>query len=358
MGRRRLTHLHLPAHVYLSKGRLFYEDDHGKWHLLGKEWDGAAKAKWVELSTGKATDGSVAKLLDDFLTHAETLVRAGKRSPRTLDDNEAEAVQLKKAFGRMHYRAVTSKHCATYLRKRAGKDGKLAPTRANRELALLSSAYAWAMGEDRYEVTTNPCYGVRRNTETPRDRYVETWELRKFLKGHRHADGTLHTYAPPWLRGYVLLKRLLGDRQGTMLTLHDGHVTDRGLEYRPNKRGRPKIVRWSSALRVVVRWTQHHRPELDHPQPENVERLHPRPLFPTRFDSHYTARGFKSAWQRAMQAYAADGFARFWEHDIRAKVASDAHSDEEGGALLDHAPGSRTTRRHYRRAPVKRMPAR
>lgn len=70
-----------------------------------------------------------------------------------------------------------------------------------------------------------------------------------------------------------------------------------------------------------------------------------------------TTAGFKTEWQKAMARYAADGFEHFWEHDIRAKAGSDAKSDEAASELLDHTTTS-TTKRHYRHAPVKRMPAR
>lgn len=58
-----------------------------------------------------------------------------------------------------------------------------------------------------------------------------------------------------------------------------------------------------------------------------------------------------------MRKYAADGFQRFTEHDLRAKAGSDAESDEAATKLLDHTSPA-TAKRHYQRAPVKRMPAR
>ena len=89
---------------------------------------------------------------------------------------------------------------------------------------------------------------------------------------------------------------------------------------------------------------------------ENVTPM-PRPLFPSRYGTQQTARGFKSAWQRAMAEYVAAGGARFWEHDIRAKSGSDAQTDARAQDLLGHASAS-TTRRHYRRAPAKVRPLR
>jgi integrase len=47
---------------------------------------------------------------------------------------------------------------------------------------------------------------------------------------------------------------------------------------------------------------------------------------------------------------------RFTEHDLRAKVASDADSLERARALLQHAD-ARTTDRIYRRKPERIKPA-
>lgn len=353
MGRKRTKNYHLPSGVHLSRGWHFWRDPStGKWHKLGKEWDRAAKNKWVELSTGKAPDGSISELLDAFLDHCEHLVRSGLRSRQTHEGNELEAGMLKAVFGAMHYKAVTSKHVASYLRKRtsqskgSGPDGKPlppvpAPVRANREIALLSSAYAWAMAEDNYDITSNPCYGVRRNTERPRDRYVETSELRRFTRG----------YAPRWLRCYCLLKRLTGLRQADMLKLEDTLITDRGIELQVGKTGHRITFRWTWALRIVVRAAQALRP----PVPEGITLMR-RPLFLSRYGTALTSRGFKSQWQRSIRAYVTAGGERFTEHDLRAKTASDARDITTAQQLLDHATPAMTQR--YRRAPTKVHPLR
>lgn len=344
MGRRRSTDHHLPARVYFSRGWHFYVDANGKWHKLGKAWDKAAKDEWVRLTTGKNPDGTVGELLDAFMLHCEDLVRAGKRSPMTHETNEGEIIKLKTVFGRSHYARITSRHCALYLRGRKDKNGKPAPIRANREIALLSSAYSWAMGEPKYDVTTNPCYGVRRNTEAPRERYVETWELRTFAK----------RYAPAWMRVYVLLKRLTALRQADMLRLSRQSLTDRGIELTTGKTGRRIIIRWSWALHTAVNAALKLTGEAP-PLPGNAAELR-RPLFPSRYGTQMTSKGFKTAWQRAMIVFAAAGFERFWEHDVRAKAASDASSLQRAQELLDHENPSTTQR--YRRAPVRRLPAR
>lgn len=189
-GRRKQGH-HLPDRVYVNHGWHFYVDPAGKWHKLGKAWDREAKEKWLQLSEGKACEGTAAKLIDDFLAHCEQLVRAGRRSKRTLEDNEAETRALKVVFARTPAHLLTSRHVKSYLNKRNDRDGRPVPVRANREIAFLSSAYAWAMGRDEWpKITVNPCYGVRRNAESPRRDYVQTSQLVRFGKN----------CAPGWMR--------------------------------------------------------------------------------------------------------------------------------------------------------------
>jgi len=337
-GKRKKDH-HLPARVYLSRGFLFYVDGAGKWHKLGKEWDKAAKTRWAELSTGKAPAGTVADLLDRYMANLEDRLRAGTYSSASFEINQYEAVKLKAVFGRMQWSDVTSQHAAQYLRKRKTKAGKPAPVRANREISLLSSAYAWGMGEDNLDVRGNPCFGVRHNTETPRDRYVRTDELRAF-----------RAHVPAWMRVYLLFKRLTGMRQGDILALRRDALTGKGIEYTESKgkrhAGARRLIRWSWALRTTT---------------AAALRLHgdvaKLPLFPAEHGGQFTRYGFRTAWARAMKRYVAAGGERFTEHDIRAKAGSDAGDDARAQELLGHKSVS-TTRRVYRRGQVKVDPAR
>ena len=78
-------------------------------------------------------------------------------------------------------------------------------------------------------------------------------------------------------------------------------------------------------------------------------------------NSPYTgdARGWSSMWQRFMARLLKETAIkeRFTEHDLRAKVASDAESLERARQLLAHAD-SRITQRVYRRRPDRIKPTR
>lgn len=346
---RRLTDLHLPPRVYFKAGRYRYLDRANKWHTLGREWDRAARELHDKLARGTADPQTVSAMLDGFLKYREQQVRAGEAAARTLLDNEQEAKTLRLVFGHMPPNAVKRPHVARFLRERTDHQGRPAPVRANREAALLSSAYSWAMGLREWDIQENPCYGVRRNRERPRHRYIETGELARWKP-----------YAPKWLRGYVLLKRLSGARQCEMLTLSRASLTDRGIRFQVSKTGRVKIVRWSWALRATVdALLALHKPArrdaddkvIDFPKP-----LEQQPLFISRRGEAMSASGLKSAWADAMAAYRAVGGERFRENDIRAKSASDL-STARAQELLDHASPA-ITKRTYQRAPAKVRPLR
>jgi len=347
MPRHRSTDHHLPTRVYFKDGRYRYLDPSNKWHTLGREWDREAKEAFDRISKDTPAPQTVSALLGAFLTHREAQVRAHEASARTLESNEQEAKTLRLVFGQLPVSAVKRQHVARYLRERTDKDFKPAPVRANREVALLSSAYAWAMGLRDWDINENPCYGVRRNTERPRRRYIETSELAVWKRT-----------ASARMRAYVLLKRLMGCRQGELLALVKGNLLEQGIRCGISKTGRVKIVRWSWALRVTIKAVLSLHP----PAPDRDDNVVPFidpmtvPLFPARSGSALTGRGFKSAWVRDMKPYLAAGGARFRENDIRAKTASDM-STAGAQELLDHASPA-ITRRVYQRAPVKVRPLR
>lgn len=71
-----------------------------------------------------------------------------------------------------------------------------------------------------------------------------------------------------------------------------------------------------------------------------------------------TAKRFNDMWQNFMNRVLKDTRVteRFTEHDLRAKVGSDAESLERARQLLAHAD-SRMTERVYRRKPERIKPA-
>jgi site-specific recombinase XerD len=177
---RRKTATSLPPRLYEYRGkrRLTYYTitAANKYVTLGHDLL-AAKRKLLELEEGRSIAGTVCELLDDYIETVQAKVMAGKKSPRTYQDNLNEANNLKKAFGRMQPAALRPVHVWQYLHKARGR---AAPVRANREIALLSAAFNFARQAGILD--SNPCVGVERNEEIPRDRYVTEKEYAAFLE--------------------------------------------------------------------------------------------------------------------------------------------------------------------------------
>lgn len=322
---RKSNPLGLPARVYWRNGAFRYLDRHGHWHTLGRAWDAAAKRKWVEITAEAPIVGTVSEMVNDYI---EKFAR-WKRASRTYEDHKVERIPLLAVFGKMRPEDVEQRDIAKYLEQR----GAIANTRANREISLLSSAFSYGLRQQYPGVRTNPCYGVRRNTEYHRTRSPSLTELRVFNK-----------HAPDWLRCYVLLKYMTGLRQGDMLKLPRLADTERYLDVVTGKTGAKLCFRVTRSLRIVI---------------EAVKRIE-RPfkstyLFTTRDGSPMKARAFKSAWQRAMQTYIHAGGEHFTEHDVRASNAGKGDL-KEAQQRLGHASEKQT--RDYRRAPVKVRPIR
>lgn len=277
-----------------------------------------AKKKLLELDGEIAAPGTIADLLDDLMKERERKVASGKLAAPTLQSNRSEVVQLKKAFGKMPPDAIKPHHVWAYMHKFRGKES---PVRANREIALLSTLLNKAMGAGL--VDRNPCMGVERNEESPRERLVEDKELREYLKfcwrkgeaGKRVALAAAIAY-------------LTGKAQGQVLKLHRSQIAEDGISFGKRKRGAATLVQWSRRLRRII----------------NTAISLPCDIYPM-FVIHnqagmpYTSDGFKTLWQRLMNEWVTLGHERFTFHDLRAKSVTDV---TEQGRKASDLTGHRT----------------
>lgn len=165
------------ARLYAKHGAFYYAHRSGKWERLGTDL-ADAKRKAAHYNDPDGTYGTCAWYLDQFLAHCETRVKAGQLAQRTCDDYKRDAEPLKAYFGKMAPAAIEPKHKAGYL------DLGLTlgrAVRANRETACMSSMLSWLARSGEGGVKRNPWIGagIRRNKETPRERYVEHDEFRE-----------------------------------------------------------------------------------------------------------------------------------------------------------------------------------
>ena len=176
MGRRRKSNFNLPHRVTLHHVSYYYIHASGKWERLSRVGEEAEmRRKWVVLADPLETSNSMSALLDDYLVNV-----APKKAERSCADNIKEAEYLRAFFGKMLPESVLPFHVADYLVIRGAK----APVRANREKALLSHVYTYAMRTEKWgrRVIMNPCRGVRRNTEKRRERIIDDTEYNAVFK--------------------------------------------------------------------------------------------------------------------------------------------------------------------------------
>lgn len=171
MGRTRKNNpLGLPERVYISHGAFYYvHKSSGTWEPLGTDV-AEAKRKGNLYNDPQSTYGTLAWYLDAFVVECEKRVARGELAQRTYEDYKRDVEPLKIYFGKMTPAGVEPKHIGSYLDLGAD-NGR--PVRANRERSCLSACFTWLIRTGEGSVKLNPCHGVKRNRETPRERYVE-----------------------------------------------------------------------------------------------------------------------------------------------------------------------------------------
>ena len=220
--------------------------------------------------------------------------------------------------------AITPQDIARY------RDAGSAKVRANREIALLSHVFNMAR-EWGYTKRENPCRGVRKNKEVPRDFYADkaVWDA-------------VRNAGCEELQDAMDLNYLTGQRPADVLKMRDSDLKDGALQVRQDKSNK--------LLRIVL---EHDgiKSELA----KVIERIHARPNRPRttfivalpngcqvkkwhlrlRFDS---AR--KAAAELALKAgdeELASRIKAFQFRDIRARSASDITDLGAASSLLGHS---------------------
>ena len=212
MGRRRKHRLDLPQRVYFHHGSYFFVPCEGPKVNLGKDF-AQAMARWAEIVGRPERMMTLGDIMDRYMREV-----APHKAPSTYRKNIREISNLRMVLGHMRPEDVTPPDIYAYM------DARKAPVRANREKALLSHVFRYAI---RWGVAKdNPCRRVSRNPEKPRNRYVSDDELELLL-----------SVCPPFLQVYVGLKRLTGLRCGDMLSIKLSDLTDEGLVVTQGKTG-------------------------------------------------------------------------------------------------------------------------
>jgi integrase len=145
--------------------------------------------------------------------------------------------------------------------------------------------------------------------------------------------------AQPMVGHAMDLAYIAGFDQSTICKLERRNLTDDGIQFERGKTGVLQLIEWNEELHLIVDAILRERPQLR------------RVLICNRNGQAYSPNGFQSQWQRLMKRCRADGFTEhFHFHDLRAKSASEAETDQEAADRLGHGD-VKLTRRVYRRLP-------
>jgi len=307
----------LPRRLRQNSAGVYYYD-HGRdaqgkrrFERLGKDLR-QAKLKWAQLEADAQDDSppnTVAAVLNYYLEqHLPDL------GARTQTDRRAYIRTLKAALGHISAGGLQPHHVAKYLENRSS------PITANREITTLAVAYRKAMRVGM--VSSNPCDGVQRNPEKPRDRYVSDQEFM-----------AVKAMCEPWMQAAMDFAYITGMRVSDMLALEHRQIDEEGIHFASKKTSSKQMIERNDALTDALNRLK---------KESKVQGMH---VVATRQGQPYTVRGFTRIWKRRRDQALKAGtlLEAFTWHDIRAKSATDA--DEQGlnaQHLLGHTTPEQT----------------
>lgn len=227
-----------------EKDGRYYRIIRNKWHPLSRIDEGINALYRTLVALDPIRPGTIGELINLYRA-----LGMDELKPATRDDYHNILVRLDHHFGHMRLGSLKTSHCAHFLetRKKAGRGA----VRANRELAVLSAVHEF--GLRHMYVESNPCRGIRRNTERPRRRIVEDAE---FLAVFERASEPF--------QDLIAVAYLSGVRQTDLVSwTRTGNLRPHGIEYVQSKTGRSHVVAWSDALRYFVRRSMERFPQAD-----------------------------------------------------------------------------------------------
>jgi len=288
----------------------YFINKSGKWEWLSKDYRVALKL-YADIVSAPVS-GKMSSIMDRYM---KEWAPQNKRQ-RTIENNERELVPLKAFFGHMEPDEIEPQDCYAYLDERPKIAG-------NREMALLSSVFKFAIRKG--SASKNPCKFVSRNTEKPRDRYVQMEEYQ-----------AVYNVMTPVIQCAMELARQTGLRLGDILSLNErDNLKDSGIYIVTGKTGRKMLFSWTDELKAVVERCKALRGK--------VRSMY---LISTREGQKYTTRGFAGNWRKIMRK-SVKPENRFQFRDIRALAADQSKTPTE---LLGHTD-EKITNRVYLRGP-------
>lgn len=311
MGRKRKTDSPLPKYVYLAKGRYVYRpyrDGKIRGEILLCPGDSPISKVWQAYEAAIAEHDVKRSLSWLFAEYFKSDLFRSK-AVRTRKDYESYAKRILGAklrngslFGEVEIDRLTPGVIRKFM------DSRPAKVTANRELAFMSAVFSWAYERDM--VKLNPCKGVSRNVEKPREVYVldDDYLLVYQLAGKRYR----------YLQPIMELAYLCRLRLAEVLDLTKANIKPNGLLIVRRKNSRGNITTWTPRLRAAV--------DQALALPRKIAQLHDdkHHLIPSRDGGRLRESTVQTAWQRLIKEALESGLEqRFTCHDLKAKGITD-----------------------------------
>lgn len=233
--------------VFEHNGRYYRVQSQGsakKWVALSRIDEGREALYRALYELEQPRPGTIAELLTAYRALGMEELKEATRA-----DYVRMIPRLERVFGRVPIGALRASQVAVFLEKRrqAGRGA----VRANRERAVLASAYRFAMRQGWAE--SNPCRGVSRNKESPRKRYVTNEEFMVAFDN-----------SPPPFQDLLAVAYLTGIRSTDLFALKRAeHLNPEGLRFVESKTRKLHIQEWTSAVRFFVRRSMERAPEAE-----------------------------------------------------------------------------------------------
>lgn len=320
LGRKRKSGHGLPPYVY--KGKSAYE-----WRLR----DPGMKTKCIRLCSLNEPISAVWKAWEDAQSRPSFtlgwLLREYEKSAQFKgDDPSVNALKRKKNYINkiLGYQRGNSKTLESapldkitpgvirkYLDARAADNAAVS---GNREKAMISAAWNWAIERDMVK-WDNPCKSVKRNTEKARDRYVTDKEY-----------GIVYNLAlnssTPYIAVAMEMAYLCRMRKSEILSATKSQILDDGFDTVRSKGSMDNITGWTPRLRDAINLALSQHKDKD-------SSTH---IVCNTQGQKVTEYAFNSAWQRLKKDMKNAGVDLFTFHDLRAKSISDFKGDKRAAS--------------------------
>ncbi|MFM9863444.1 MAG: tyrosine-type recombinase/integrase [Micropepsaceae bacterium] len=261
---------------------------------------------------------TVSELCDRYLSEHARI----RKKPKSIGgDESAIARVVKPVLGPMKVNAVTRADV-----ERLHKSLRKTPPTANRVVALVSKMMSLAERWNLRPQQSNPCRGIERFRETPRQRFLNLEEIDRL-------DRTLSTHEAinPWMTALVRLLYLTGARRGELEALRWSEVEFAEARLRiPDSKTGPKVIVLSARAVSIF---------------AGLRRVDNNPFVFIGKKHGTHVNGIAKFWQRVRRQADLDGVRL---HDLRHSFASIAAANGASlpmiGKLLGHKSTATTAR--------------